>query len=479
MIRLYNDYQSADTKVSEALLKLKILWYKTETQMEVLQKIWDNLDSNFQRNQLLLLSILENKIQEAVRLLNSIIGAKSESAGLGRILLKKGSLRRGEYVLWVKDSLERTLSDFMEWHNLFDPSWYLLARVPDDEIDRKLESHSKDEAVKILTGLRKSVRDLNSEASMPLRPISSNDFLGPHIPITASCAATAEIEGKIRYAVVDTMLVNSTMDPAGTTRSVIALSRVLSRMDPFTFGLLRCCGVINKTDKYDFVFEIPQGLQAPRSLRDLLANDQLSLNVKVDIAKQLANSVFYLHTSGFVHKNIRPETILVFDRGEYKSSFLVGFESFRAAKDDTFYTGDGLPERELYRHPSRQGNNPERRYVMQHDIYSLGVCLLEIGMWKSFTKVEEGRTLISIDLDLTAKDRKRQAFVIKKQLLITANEQLLQLTGRRFKDIVETCLTCLDDGSPWCQVDEKGASEIDVGVEFIENVLLRLQEIVV
>lgn len=235
LVKLYNDYRLAEIKVSETLLKLKVVWYKTETQMEFLKTILDNLDLNFQRNQHLLLSILEIKLQEAVRLVNTIIGTKSEPGSLGRILMKIGSLRKAEYVLQVKDSLDGTLSELVEWHNLFDPSWYLLARVPGDEIDRNLRSHSKDEPVKMLTALRKSVHDLNSEAITPLRTISSNDFLGPRIPIAASCAAIAQFDGNLHRAVVDTMLVDSSMDTAGTIRSVIALSKTLSRMEPFTF----------------------------------------------------------------------------------------------------------------------------------------------------------------------------------------------------------------------------------------------------
>jgi hypothetical protein len=448
--------------------------------MEFLQKIWDRLPANFQQLQLLLLGTLEIKLQDAVRLLNSIIGAKSQpGGGLSRLLAKKGSLKKTAYVLWVKDSLESTLSEFIGWHKLFDPSWYLAAQVPDVEIDRSLQVHAQDEQLKMLKGLRKSIRDLSSDAGTPSRPISSNDFLGPRKPITASSAAIAQFEANLQHAIVDTMLVNPSVDPAGIASGVVALSKALSRMDPFTFGLLRCCGVINKVDKYEFVFEIPEGLQVPRSLRDLLANSQPTLNVKLDIAKQLANSVLYLHTTGFVHKNIRPDTILVFDRGEAKASFLVGFEHFRGAKEDTFRIGDSLPERELYRHPSRQGNNPEQRYVMKHDIYSLGVCLLEIGMWKSFVKVENGRSIIEFDPGVPANDWKRKAFAIKKELLITMEGQLAQFTGKRFKDIVEKCLTCLDDDTTWHQMDDKGASQIDAGVEFVENVLLQLQEIVI
>jgi hypothetical protein len=76
-------------------------------------------------------------------------------------------------------------------------------------------------------------------------------------------------------------------------------------------------------------------------------------------------------------------------------------------------------------------------------------------------------------------DWRKTAFAVKKQLLVTADEKLSRHTGKRFKDVVEKCLTCLDDDSTWYQVDDRGASEIDVGVEFVENVLLQLQEIVV
>lgn len=44
---------------------------------------------------------------------------------------------------------------------------------------------------------------------------------------------------------------------------------------------------------------------------------------------------------------------------------------------------DAWAER-LYRHPHRQGLQIENRYNLGHDIYSLGVCLLEIGLWDSF-----------------------------------------------------------------------------------------------
>jgi len=167
--------------------------------------------------------------------------------------------------------------------------------------------------------------------------------------------------------------------------------------------------------------------------------------MKLDIAQQLAKSVLYLHTTGLCTRTFAQKQFLSLIRGEAKSLFLVGFEDFREAKDDTFYTGDSLPEREMYRHPSRQGNNPERKYVMQHDIYSLGVRLLEIGMCKSFVKLEKNRLVIESDLDISERDGRKKAFATKNQLLFIAHERLSQHIGKRFKDTVEKCLTCLDE----------------------------------
>jgi hypothetical protein len=42
---------------------------------------------------------------------------------------------------------------------------------------------------------------------------------------------------------------------------------------------------------------------------------------------------------------------------------------------------DMAPERNIYRHPERQGA-PSKSFSKVHDIYALGVVLLEVGLWK-------------------------------------------------------------------------------------------------
>ena len=152
---------------------------------------------------------------------------------------------------------------------------------------------------------------------------------------------------------------------------------------------------------------------------------------------------------------------------------------------------------------------------MQHDIYSLGVLLLEIGLWKSFISypaypaAEEtlDPSLYSISMstadtkstlldevnptppDFIAdhaeiKDVRKRATAIKAHLVFLAEEMLPARMGRKYTDIVLLCLQCLDRGTSLAEVGDDGGFEdlvdedgIVVGVEYIENVLLKIQEI--
>ena len=113
------------------------------------------------------------------------------------------------------------------------------------------------------------------------------------------------------------------------------------------------------------------------------------LQDRLNLAQSIAKSVIFLHNSGIVHKNISPDVIIVFnkeDDSDMGVSALVGFEKFRFQDRKTLLRGDKAWEKNLYRHPTRQGIRPEDAYSMRHDIYSLGVCLLEIGLWTTFVQ---------------------------------------------------------------------------------------------
>ena len=233
---------------------------------------------------------------------------------------------------------------------------------------------------------------------------------------------------------------------------------------------------------YQFILDIPQSLIEPITLRALLHHQtRCSLNQRFQLAKNLARSVMFVHTTGFVHKGIRPESILVFadaqDPTSYTHSFLIGFERSRRAEAPTDYAGDLEWERNLYRHPVRQGEWPEELFIMQHDIYSLGVCLLELGLWESFVQTREETNIawpeLGVSSALQDKDQRRGAFLLKNHLVAIARDKLPALVGLRYTAVTVACLCCLDEdednvfGGQLDRVDQDG---IIVGVRFIEQV---------
>jgi serine/threonine protein kinase len=303
-------------------------------------------------------------------------------------------------------------------------------------------------------------------------------------------------------------------------------------------GLLPCLCVIKhecdqgQLTQIDFVFRLPRGFGNPRirTLREVLMAGEGSfpLDQRFVIAKQISRAVVYFHIAKFVHKNVRPETILVFDKKPTRNedgkrpttthAALVGFEKFRPDDTDSFKKfRDDLWYKDMYRHPTRQGVEPVSEPLMQHDIYSLGVCLLEIGLWAPFvhwekdnsqtmgnaftlwTKLrrqklnEEAPGLIKLlekpnldnseqgiegekvtRLDDWRKEVPTAAADLKVFFVTLATEILPGLMGQKYSEIVRNCLTCLDEGNT-AFGDEKDLKDDDgiiIGTRYMDKVSL-------
>ena len=174
--------------------------------------------------------------------------------------------------------------------------------------------------------------------------------------------------------------------------TVRELGTKLKSTNPSTFGLLTCLGAVHheKENEFDLIFRMPDKMSDPETLRATITagSSSHSLSDRFRLATQLALAVYSIHAFDMVHKSIRPENIVLFHDQESAlgSAFLLGFERVRREEDNTKLTEDADWEKNLYRHPQRQGTKIRDRYIMQHDIYSLGVCMLEIGLWGSFVQ---------------------------------------------------------------------------------------------
>lgn len=354
-------------------------------------------------------------------------------------------------------------------------------------------------------GLRTALRPNGARHSIFLPPVAF-DFT----PIPYSKAKAARRRGSNdRWFIVDSLACRPGMADA-MTNDVRDLAQKLSCADPLTFGLLNCKGAMRITDprqpsrifSFDLFFRIPDGLEIPQSLRQVFllypggSDSALSITRRVRIAQQLAKSISYVHTFNFVHKSISPESILLLEdlESSHSATFLVGFDRFRSADGATIRQGDSAWYQNIYRHPSRQGENPEDTYRMQHDIYSLGVCLLEIGLWQSFVEYpadtpSPGGPIREFASRLMPRGGRNNSpavmgFQAKKYMEDLAKEKLPQAMGERYTRVVQSCLTCLDEdnedfGGDAAQQAAADPDGIHLGVRFYEKILERLNEIVI
>lgn len=436
-------------------------------------------------------------------------------------------IRRLRYIK-QRDGLNMVISELEQWQRRFDPSWFLILRIADPLIDQELAAQNVEEEMaenenerqtptvtkqsknktQSLIAVALNVRDaLRKEPrQQPSIFLPFSDMQRIDIPF--SPAQAAQRGGQ--WFIVERYSCQIGRNLSTQNDDVRTLARKLASADPWTFGLLNCKGVMKVIDGslkqiqgFDFVFRLPDSMEVLQSLRQNLLSGEmhLSLSRRVLIAKELAKSVSYVHNFEFVHKHICPETVLLFeDLTSRFSTFLVGFDNFRSAEGGTNFSGDERWERNLYRHPSRQGEFPEETYKMQHDLYSLGVCLLEIGLWKSFVSYSSDpkpipqygdaylqftKWLESTQSNALVKQTNNtyyqaaMALKLKEYFVQLAETQLPNNMGDKYSEVVVTCLTCLDkDNEDFGDEDEASDGEgILMAIRFIEKILLKLNEI--
>lgn len=230
-------------------------------------------------------------------------------------------------------------------------------------LDQEQESpgHKRISIIMAAKGIRDVTRKSQESNIKGLKPIwiETNEI---HLNPTPISESTIEISAILPDAkemvIIDTMTCGLSANIDSTTKAVRNLARLLAEVDPLTFGLLKCRGVIrvtmaNSTDSlksFRFIFSIPNQLSNPQSLRAiLLSAASYPLDERLALAKKLTSSILFVHTVRFVHKNIRPETIIIFrdDHSDIGAPFLAGFEQFRLDGGQTNRIGDDNWHRNL------------------------------------------------------------------------------------------------------------------------------------
>ncbi|KAH8807574.1 hypothetical protein F5884DRAFT_343515 [Xylogone sp. PMI_703] len=496
LVQACKSYRSGDREIREAVLKIESHWLKIERQLEFLRKIWPSLDEDYQIHQNTVLQVLQSKVAASTALIDGLIGKADAEASVKSIRSKKGDARRAKYAVWTKSKLLDALAELKDWSEAFDVSWYLIILQSNEVIDHELKpvTESDDTPLSTLKDLRDAINSTisnSAEAEKTTVFLSANEFKDTPTKIEhSSLELWQNLDGTVNYLV----------DPPGDTSTladICNLAKILKNVEPLQFGILCCNGVlklppdptlgVQSPFSTRFVFSVPSEYKQPQSLRSLIMGgmETQPLDERFLLARQLAKAVMFVHSAGFVHKNVRPETALVLQNSNQEPhAFLTGFMNFRMDQSKTLLRGDDLWEKNLYRHPLRQGTHPEEDYVMQHDIYSLGVCLLEIGMATSLVHYESDDSAVPSPLLVNAfnpsiKDKRKKAFELKRALVNLAKEQLPPKVGKTYADTVITCLTCLDktENEFGLEADFLDENGLLVGVRFIEKILTSLLDI--
>jgi serine/threonine protein kinase len=162
-----------------------------------------------------------------------------------------------------------------------------------------------------------------------------------------------------------------------------------------------------------------------------------ALESRFILARELSAALSQFHTVKWIHKSFRSNNILFFQNTQSKETtspfhrpYLFGWEYGRPEsgfssrvdeKDDI--------EENVYRHPEQWGL-PTSSFNRIHDIYSLGVVLLEIGLWKPVISLHRwGFKNVGLGSE------------VKDYLIESARHQRLRAPiGERYQNVVLSCL---------------------------------------
>lgn len=209
-----------------------------------------------------------------------------------------------------------------------------------------------------------------------------------------------------------------------------------------------CLGYTDDTanNRYGLVYKAPapsfSTLHALMSSPDLKTPD---LNDRVRLAHTLAVALWSLHSLDWLHKSLCGSNTLFFPSAFSNSAhsptaaaalvpdisdpYLSGFDASRPELDTALSLAPKNPSiSDLHRHPAALRGRP---YCKSFDIYSLGLVLLEIGLWKVLQTYYKAHY---------SAERWRD-----KVVLAVLVPGLGSKVGRKYREVVEMCLRADDE----------------------------------
>ncbi|KAM7210797.1 prion-inhibition and propagation domain containing protein [Rhypophila decipiens] len=214
------------------------------------------------------------------------------------------------------------------------------------------------------------------------------------------------------------------------------------------YAILECVGFVdnryNLPPRLGIAFAMPSITPSPpHSLHDYLSSKEFEtflppLGERFELARKIAGGFLQFFQLGWHHKCIRSHFIGFFPstaagNPSIHRPYIMGFAYSRPHEHGiSDQERHRTPELELYTHPEYQYVQEPGRHRLLYDMYSIGMLLFEIGMWRPlrvyFSRMkreDESLTTVSFGAKLLERESANLEFRM----------------GRHFKDAVAQCLT--------------------------------------
>ncbi len=241
-------------------------------------------------------------------------------------------------------------------------------------------------------------------------------------------------------------------NPAAFRRRTENLTKILNTdLRPLGISVLHCVGYLDQNiNVTGYVFRIPQDAQPgqiPVTLHQVLTrttkpNDIPDLGERFDLAKALISTVFEIHNIGWMHKNINSKNVLFWPKANTKDEpnlrkpYLIGFDISRPNQPGEVSEKPlSRPEDDIYRHPYYKGQHA-RSFQPSFDMYSLGIMLYEIGLWRNVAQQRQ-----SSGSRPSVQTYNSDPDFIEKMVMSGPISDLKRYMGIRYGDAVKACLS--------------------------------------
>jgi hypothetical protein len=405
-----------------------------------------------------------------------------------------GTWERLVFSFQGKKSIDRACAELENWHTRLMRHFWIRAMLGSPDLSAGHDT--ADTRCKMLSRAQRVKKAIMSPDVRKLRLNAFDDAITlqrlPDSNVAVTDVGKELAEFREYPSLATPQVVNATQ---ALVRDIAAR---LHEIEPSTMGLLRCIGFTPEPTKCRFAlrFHYPAGKSAVGTLQSLLVHKenrdgvQHPLGDRVLLARKLASAVLYMHTCDFVHKTIRPDNVLIFtddvppgdDPAKYTypcvigEPFLVGFDNVRKAIAASNMIKVEEWRKNVYLHPDRHRMGVGDEYTVRHDVYSLGVVLLEIALWGSFTdRRPEGLARYVWQKSGTQPAAPLPPEDLRRKYLRIAKSLVPREIGTKYADIVVSCLEGLQDEERGGLLNDEDGLVIETA--YVAQVLSKLEEI--